>query len=654
MSRKNTALGFFLYIVWIGIVLLLSEALNYLGLNTRGNIDVPSLIVLSVTAVVLMGLVVFLWEPIKVDRRTVIATILIIIIGFCGVFGVWASPSTIETTRVTYENQATLYDKIEWTIEWMVCLVTTLVSFFVLPKKAKGKRWLLFPAWICIIVTFAAISYSLATETDLYRAMIDGRGISGGHIRSFLVHENTFAQLLLLAIAACFLLNSLRFRWWHFLMAGFFYLWMILTTSFITLGFAFILFAAYCFYIFFKTYRKHPKTNLIVLFSVFGGLAALFGLYFLLDGLGVEWVNGLHSFIESDLDGKNFETMNGRIGLYDHAFTVIGDGIFLVFGRGYGNFNSLLNAYHLATSKNGMPYCDGTYVQMIGAFGIVGFLVYAVTLIYVGYRGIRSYMRNKSKTIGYALITYAVLLVYTAFETLILFSASLPGMATFALVALPLITEEKEKEEEPKYIDGRHLLPTLVSGLCFILAVFFLLMFVSDSGHRIGYLWGMFCSVFMAFVLPGIVSGLLAGRDTKRTLLAHFFIWAGIVLPSLLGVFEVLDIGSCLLISCFVAGLTRFLMPTSEMIGVEWKAMKEFLVAMLIIVPVGLVFAFLSSLVWELDFLAYFPVCLTFSSLLPLVARFLPSGKDGNEERKAFLEDLEECSPYYLNDSPNS
>lgn len=451
MSRYRfgiTTIGFWLI---LAITIVLMEGINFLLPIKQAPLSISDLTIVSLT-IAFSALVYYIIEK-RANKAKIAFGVLpiILILLFSGLFGIWYSPSEYTIGDVSFTYNVELITKVTWTLQLVIGLFVMYLAFGIFSKRILKVKSLRIIFWGIIVFALFTIIYSLANEFSSYQAIILGEKENIKSIKSIFINENVYGQMLLIGIMAFIAIDAIKSKWWHFIFFVILFAAMIFSTSFTSLLCAGLMFNLYIIYLFFKTIRKHPYRNtiLISLYATF--LVILVCCYCFLDVSNAEIIKNFSDFIENYILNKDYHTFTGRTYVWEFALSTLQTPLDYIFGKGYGNFNELVNAYRNAFNGGSMRAVDSTYVQILGSFGVLGLFVYVTAIFALIGIGIYCLAKKRVRIVLPSLILLITMLIYGAFETYILFLPNAAGMMSFVLIALPILIEFNRCRSKPYF-----------------------------------------------------------------------------------------------------------------------------------------------------------------------------------------------------------
>lgn len=492
MIKKRLGLNIIIFYILMMFLVLFLETLNFITLPNSKSIDVYALIgFVTLISIFLVWFLLICQKP-RLDKKTISLFIAYIVILFIGIFGIYNIDPIYELPQGSFFYEVSLTNQIGWTLQWIFGVSLIFLFIFSFIRNLLSIRSIKFILWIIVLVGLIAILYSLIFEHDYYIKAFTGEGNLTDLVKSFFQHQNNYGQALMICIAALILLNAIQFKWWHYILMGILYIGMIFTTCYIALAFSCFMFVVYAFYIFFKTYKKHPKLNLKTLIITFSCLIFIFLVCLILYYLDSPLICSIKTFLQANLDNKNFGSLNGRVGLWIRALSTLQTPIDYMFGHGFSNFNNLMASYNQAINGSGTTFVDSAFIQIICSYGIVGLIIYVSVIAFVFIFGIRLYLKRKNRHIMTSVLILFTFFIYSIFETYILFIPNLIGVSSLFIILAPMLIENNlnkiNKEniiiETKKYVFDKTKLFSYSFFINFIFTLFFAFVLLISNTYQ--------------------------------------------------------------------------------------------------------------------------------------------------------------------------
>lgn len=375
-----------------------------------------------------------------------------LILGIGNVIGTFAFGSHFSGT-IVYRSEIFPYDwtfTLEARIQYVLCFFLACLYFYlffaVFPKIIPSSRWIRLLGWIPVLVALAAIVYSLVFEWIFYQNLFDPSGrVFSYWTKSFTNNENTFAFLILLAVAMlCMLHNaSRRFFYWPLIFAfGFFQFLVLSATSILCTWF---LIFVYVLYRFVATVRRKPFRSIFFFLVILGGIIALTVMVFT-DAFGKGSVFAkLHREITSYTEGRtSFKT---RVETWNIIGTALsGNPLTLLFGAGDYQGRVYLALLHIPTVDGIQVYsAHNSVMQCLIDGGLLKLGAYLILLIRFVYLCARAIGRKKAYAFS-ILFVMITMIGYGMMENASFLSMDAKGFTLLFFCFLPLEIERFQEK----------------------------------------------------------------------------------------------------------------------------------------------------------------------------------------------------------------
>ena len=317
-------------------------------------------------------------------------------------------------------------------------MLGALLLFDIIHQVSELKTVIKYLCFVILAMALVFIIIGLVKFPNryflLYKHLTDGQ-LYHASIPSIFETKNEYGLVLYLAVLAGIYLHYFYRKWYWLLSSVYAYINIIHTLSKQMIIIGALTMLAYLICIFFTTYKKHKKMNLIALASIGGTilLAVIAGLIY----LGV--TGKFQALIDSIYYTKGSDTFQTRIYIWEKALTVIYANN---WSRGVGHilFGDVLHLLNLTDVTSGEATArysaHSMYLQYLGEGGII-FLVTELGFIgYTIYLGIKFFKQDKE------LVTLC-LSVITFFLAIMFFESASIGFAftlDYAIITLFSVT----------------------------------------------------------------------------------------------------------------------------------------------------------------------------------------------------------------------
>lgn len=520
MTKKRLGLNIIIFYILMMFLVLCFETLNFIVLPNSKTIDIYALICFTTLVSIFIVWFLLICQKPKLDKKTILLFLLYIVILFVGIFGIYNIDPIYELDQGSFFYEVSITNQVAWTLQWILGISVIFLFIFSFIKNLLSIKSIKFILWIIVLVGLIAILYSLIFEYEYYIKAFTGQGNLTDLVKSFFQHQNNYGQALMISIAALILLNAIQFKWWHYILMAILYIGMIFTTCYVSLAFTCFMFVVYTFYIFFKTYKKHPKLNLKTLIITFSCLILIFIICLILYYLDNPIICSIKTFLEANLDNKNFGSLNGRVGLWLRALSTLQTPLDYMFGHGFSNFNNLMSSYNQSINGRGTTFVDSAFIQIICSYGIVGLIIYLSVIFFIFYFAIRLYLKRKNRYVMTSLLILFTFVIYSIFESYILFIPNLLGAASLFLILAPILIENNiikiNKEniiiETKKYVFDKSKIFSYTFFINFIFTLFFAFVLLISNAYQ---------DIFINLFIFSLVSNLTTPYILFKTYSSH-------------------------------------------------------------------------------------------------------------------------------------
>lgn len=452
----------------------------------------------------------------------------------------------------------------------------TYLLLAIVPKRIAKANTLCIVYWCIVLVGVVAIIYSLIVEKESYKIIFSDEEnveLVYNSIKSFFYNENNYGQLLMLCIISCLIINAAKPHWWHFLFVIFLFGGMIFSTSFTSLATSLIAVFIYLLYELIYTWRKHVIRNCIYFTAVIFGITLLVILFVTLASQDIKPFSSLQNFIAEKILDKNYQTASGRLQVWNMSISTLINPMQLMFGHGNGLTLPYITAYTSNVYGHTIRHVDSGFVEVLCTNGVFGLVVYISMICCLIALCFVLAIKKKQKLAIPILICLIALLIYSSFESLVLFAPNTIGVVSSCLIALPLLIQFNKISKQPVVQTNTMLIKinahkltsgqivTLYSLPFFLVGIFFLtaLFIPSFIPHNV-CLAVIILSFGLFFTFPYLVA-MIRRKSIGRWFLAKFIILLGITLliPGL-SVLILLLLGKGYTISLIVGGALYVLM----------------------------------------------------------------------------------------------
>lgn len=327
--------------------------------------------------------------------------------------------------------------------------IYVLYSFMPLLKKGKRSFAFIFELIICtaLIAIFASYYLDFNDYVILFKRIHDQESF----ISSFLGHKNVFGLLLLFATMSEVYLFEIDGSKWRIIPTLYLLASTFLINAKSSLLAEMVLILAYFIYKGIRLFKSKRGISITLLSIV--GLCFIAGITIISlpvpskDGL----LKGLILSCKSIFNNGEGSTIGARYVIYQKLFNQLNmSPMYWIFGFGDTNFQ--YSFFYAADSSspdappfNSWPSHNG-FLECLARGGTIRLVIYGCVLIYLAYRFIKKFKKEKDPSIFTSLVYFAPFLVRTMVEYEYLFLDGWKG-AVFAFFIITPILENKEEVE---------------------------------------------------------------------------------------------------------------------------------------------------------------------------------------------------------------
>ena len=340
-------------------------------------------------------------------------------------------------------------DKAVAIISFLGTMLGALLLFDIIHQVSDLKTVI---KYLCFVIIAAAIVFIIIGLVRfpnryflLYKHLTDEQ-LYHASIPSIFETKNEYGLVLYLAVLAGIYLHYF-YRKWYWLLGSFYaYVNIVHTLSKQMIIIGALTMMAYLICIFFTTFNKHKKMNVIALASI-GGiilLAIVVGMIY----LGV--TNKFQALVDTIYYTKGNDTFKTRIYIWDKTLTILNANN---WGTGVGHilFGEVLHKLNLTDITSGEAAArysaHSAYLQYIGEGGIVFLLAELIVIGYSFYLGIKFFKQDK-ELIVLSLSVIALFLVIMFFESASIGFAFTLDYAVITLFTISVIIDLARKNNK--------------------------------------------------------------------------------------------------------------------------------------------------------------------------------------------------------------
>ena len=231
----------------------------------------------------------------------------------------------------------------------------------------------------------------------LYKNLIHGE-LYHASIPSFFETKNEYAVVLFIALLSGLYLHHYYRKWFYLIASLYAFINIVHTLSKQMILLGAVVLIAYLICIFFTTYHKHKKLNIITISIVVGLFVGLLVAWFIYLGAA----HKLQAFIDNIYYTKGSDTMQTRFFIWNKVMVIFNMNN---WGRGIGHilFGNILHEMNLMDVTSGEATArysaHNAYLQYIGEGGILLLLAELMILGWSIYFGIRYFKQDKEQSV---------------------------------------------------------------------------------------------------------------------------------------------------------------------------------------------------------------------------------------------------------------
>lgn len=295
---------------------------------------------------------------------------------------IWFFPGIYDTGELIYS--LTWVSQIRYTLFGAMLFSALYSAFGLMPQLTQGSKIFDLLYFGTVLLVLASVAYSYIVERDLYVAIYNAGGPENAYSTpvSWTSHKNIYAFMLFYGMAAEACLEFRKPHWWRWFLIAFFYANQFLLLSKTVLGMStFFIVAVYLAY-FFRTLKRHPVRNGVVLgLLVLGLVGGVFMVYF-----GLTDKTKLTSYMANVFDlmvGSIQATMADRVYIWSDVIRSISSfPLTMVVGFGSANWTPSVYSYINGSPTSYVPL-DSAWVVALARDGLVGCGAAIILWVYV-------------------------------------------------------------------------------------------------------------------------------------------------------------------------------------------------------------------------------------------------------------------------------
>lgn len=285
-----------------------------------------------------------------------------------------------------------------------------LLALDIIYQVADFKTTLKYICYVILLCALVFIIIGLIKYPNryflLYQHLTDGQ-LYHASIPSIFQTKNEYAVVLFIGVLAGIYLHLMDKKWYWLVASLYCYVNIIHTLSKAMIIAGILVILSYLICIFFTTYKKHKKMNLITLSIVGGAILTL--LIAALIYLGVN--NKFEALLKTIYYTKGSDTFQTRIYIWQKALVIINSTNW-VTGTGHVLFGEIMHQMNLVDVANGESAArysaHSAYLQYIGEGGIIFLLAEIFIIGFAIYLGVKHFKENKEVVI----LSFTIITIY--------------------------------------------------------------------------------------------------------------------------------------------------------------------------------------------------------------------------------------------------
>jgi O-antigen ligase len=315
-------------------------------------------------------------------------------------------------------------------------VILTFLLIIILPQFFSRRSYLLGVYYLLIGTLFVLIAFSLITEWELYVELFINHVYSGLSTTSLFSDPNVLGFYITMGIFGTALVETIRHRWWNYLIMLFFVITLLPTFCFTGYVVSTVFLLGFFGYDLYANWQKRTFFSVSILII---SILLIFSLIVFAAVSNSEFA----LIFREEIIPRSLIHFKDRQTHWRHATEII-NGIYIIFGRGVSIANSLLETSLTVENRNFISpnrFHNG-FFNTLATGGLLLVALYLVIYLLLFKRIYTIFKFNKKYgiTMLFILIGY---LLYTIPEAKVLFKGdSMGGLATL-LVVTPLVIDKR-------------------------------------------------------------------------------------------------------------------------------------------------------------------------------------------------------------------
>ena len=421
--------------------------------NNMGSLDPTSLFILALSAVICLFMFIFISHKDNKVKPDLILLTIMTILGFFFLLAIWASPNSsyafADGSDSTLAELST-FERFAASLILVIFLTFMYTYLYMVRVNSLRNRQFIWLLYIGIFTGYLSLVLSLILDRHAYMIIakgLDNNNLPSVSIDSFYGNKNYYGGVLLIAILSCMGANYYKPRLFHFVSISILTVALMATASILPIMIALIAVPIYLLEEI--TYYAIKKRWARSIYAVIASLILLSLVIVFYIGSQVKWkgFSGTNDYISKVFSQKSFETISGRVAIWNALIPHIADNPFtIIFGHGFMVSEKHIFAITAALNNNvlnGVRTTHNGYIQVLYEFGLLGGLVHLGLICYYIYACIRLLMHKRFHYVFVYTFIMICIGVYNAAESSLLFDSCVKEMFITVAFAMPIIGDFK-------------------------------------------------------------------------------------------------------------------------------------------------------------------------------------------------------------------
>ena len=264
-------------------------------------------------------------------------------------------------------------------MSYLILISFIYIGVFVVAQRIRCYKVTLFLINALMVVVLISILYSIIAEFGQYGKFL--QYVFGGQsgeikdytIKSFWNHRNMYGAFLEFSIFAAMVAYAIGKSKLNFIFVGLFFVEMIFTFCRTSLLISLVGIVAWIVVLLLLKFKDDKKKFIITLSTICGVFAVILAVSLALFFA----VPNINEKISNLFEGGG--TVVGRVKIWNKALEIISGHV--VFGRGFGNFNSVLFVVNSLVLSDSTFSTHSMFFSILGRTGVVGLLAFIALLV---------------------------------------------------------------------------------------------------------------------------------------------------------------------------------------------------------------------------------------------------------------------------------